>query len=98
MKFVSYIFMPFMFFRLSERTYSLWGYINNNREEYLNPLYNQSYKDVLFPDLRPQFIRYVVFNEIFFFFSLFSCNLFFFLDFGGPCTIDSMRVFIREKI
>ncbi|KAG7212570.1 hypothetical protein KM043_012869 [Ampulex compressa] len=47
--------------RLSERTYSLWGYIANDTTEYVNPLYSSSrYKDdsnfVLQPKLAAQSI------------------------------------------
>ncbi|KAI4497148.1 hypothetical protein M0802_007632 [Mischocyttarus mexicanus] len=48
-------------FRLAERTYSLWGYIANNTNEYINPLYeckpwNDDSNDVLQPKLAPQSI------------------------------------------
>ncbi|XP_032671406.1 myotubularin-related protein 6 isoform X2 [Odontomachus brunneus] len=48
--------------RLSERTYSLWGYLANNTNEYINPIYRcNRYNtddsiDVLQPKLAPQSI------------------------------------------
>ncbi|XP_011137852.1 myotubularin-related protein 6 [Harpegnathos saltator] len=48
--------------RLSERTYSLWGYFANNTNEYINPIYRCSRynsddsTDVLQPKLAPQSI------------------------------------------
>ncbi|EZA54228.1 hypothetical protein DMN91_000584 [Ooceraea biroi] len=48
--------------RLSERTYSLWGYLANNMNEYINPIYrcnrynNEESVDVLRPKLAPQSI------------------------------------------
>lgn len=45
--------------RLSERTFSLWGYMANHLNEYKNPLYNpKAYPDVLKPDLSAQNIRF----------------------------------------
>lgn len=50
------------YFRLSERTYSLWGYLANNTNEYINPIYrcnrynNEDSVDVLQPKLAPQSI------------------------------------------
>lgn len=41
--------------RLSERTYSLWGYIANCVNEFQNPLYDvQDFPGVLVPVLAPQ--------------------------------------------
>ncbi|VEN43262.1 unnamed protein product [Callosobruchus maculatus] len=46
-------------FRLSKKTYSLWGYMANHLQEYLNPLYNpQDSPDVLVPNLLPQNIKF----------------------------------------
>lgn len=48
--------------RLSERTYSLWGYLANNMNEYINPIYrcnrynNEDSVDILQPKLAPQSI------------------------------------------
>lgn len=48
--------------RLSERTYSLWGYLANNTNEYISPIYrcnrynNEDSADVLQPKLAPQSI------------------------------------------
>ncbi|XP_033365255.1 myotubularin-related protein 6 [Bombus vosnesenskii] len=47
--------------RVSERTYSLWGYIANNMHQYINPLYkcnrfNEETNPVLQPKLAPQCI------------------------------------------
>ncbi|XP_022823484.1 myotubularin-related protein 6 [Spodoptera litura] len=45
--------------RLSERTFSLWGYMASHLNEYKNPLYNpKSHPDVLKPDLSAQSIRF----------------------------------------
>ncbi|KAK3854666.1 hypothetical protein Pcinc_038871 [Petrolisthes cinctipes] len=45
--------------RLSERTYSLWGYISSHEREYRNPLYRKdSTADVLRINLCPQSIRF----------------------------------------
>ncbi|KAI5636927.1 myotubularin-like phosphatase domain-containing protein [Phthorimaea operculella] len=45
--------------RLSERTFSLWGYMANHLNEYKNPLYNpKAHPDVIKPDLSPQSIRF----------------------------------------
>ncbi|KAL0879630.1 hypothetical protein ABMA27_003345 [Loxostege sticticalis] len=45
--------------RLSERTFSLWGYMANHLHEYKNPLYNpKAHPDVLKPDLSAQSIRF----------------------------------------
>ncbi|XP_026317831.1 myotubularin-related protein 8 isoform X2 [Hyposmocoma kahamanoa] len=45
--------------RLSERTFSLWGYMANHLNEYKNPLYNpKAYLDVIKPDLSAQSIRF----------------------------------------
>ncbi|KAI8440777.1 hypothetical protein MSG28_009105 [Choristoneura fumiferana] len=44
--------------RLSERTFSLWGYMANHLNEYKNPLYNpKAHPDALKPDLSAQSIR-----------------------------------------
>nr|XP_023012952.1 myotubularin-related protein 8 [Leptinotarsa decemlineata] len=44
---------------LSERTYSLWGYMANHLSEYLNPLYNsEETPSVLVPNLIPQNIKF----------------------------------------
>ncbi|XP_045453513.1 myotubularin-related protein 6 [Melitaea cinxia] len=45
--------------RLSERTFSLWGYMASHLNEYKNPLYNpKAHPDVLKPDLNAQSIRF----------------------------------------
>lgn len=45
--------------RLSERTYSLWGYMANHLDEYINPLYDgNDTPTVLTPQLIPQNIRF----------------------------------------
>ncbi|XP_049938411.1 myotubularin-related protein 6 isoform X1 [Schistocerca serialis cubense] len=45
--------------RLSERTYSLWGYMANHMNEYINPLYcSEGTSDMLSPNLAPQNIRF----------------------------------------
>ncbi|XP_024082511.1 myotubularin-related protein 8 isoform X2 [Cimex lectularius] len=45
--------------RLSERTFSLWGFMANHMREYINPLYNPKFcEGVLRPNLIPQNIRF----------------------------------------
>ncbi|OWF52869.1 myotubularin-related protein 8-like isoform X2 [Mizuhopecten yessoensis] len=47
--------------RLSERTYSLWGYISRHMNEFLNPLYKKEYEvqhPVVVPDTSPQCVRF----------------------------------------
>ena len=45
--------------RLSEKTYSLWGYLIANNDEFTNPLYDSSSQsDVLRPTIAPQFIKF----------------------------------------
>lgn len=45
--------------RLSERTFSLWGYMANHLNEYINPLYSpEESPDVLIPNLIPQNIKF----------------------------------------
>lgn len=48
-----------MYFRLSERTYSLWGYMANHMNEYINPLYSGDDKGIVVPVLHSQNIRYI---------------------------------------
>lgn len=44
--------------RLHERTFSLWNYMTNHKNEYLNPLYSaEACPRVLVPILAPQTIR-----------------------------------------
>ncbi|XP_054707043.1 myotubularin-related protein 6-like [Uloborus diversus] len=44
--------------RLSERTYSLWGYMSNHLSEFLNPLYRREVDRVLHPSPAPQAIQF----------------------------------------
>lgn len=44
--------------RLSERTYSLWGYILHHKREYLNPLFKESLHELPKPNLSPQMFRF----------------------------------------
>ncbi|CAG5053971.1 unnamed protein product [Parnassius apollo] len=45
--------------RLSERTFSLWGYMASHLNEYKNPLYNpKAHPDILKPELSAQNIRF----------------------------------------
>lgn len=53
-----------MFFRLSERTYSLWGYMANHMNEYINPLYSGDDKGIVVPVLHSQNIRYIPYYVI----------------------------------
>jgi myotubularin-related protein 6/7/8 len=44
--------------RLHERSYSLWGYIANHKNEFLNPLYAaEENTEALTPNLAPQNIK-----------------------------------------
>ncbi|KAL8587614.1 hypothetical protein ACOMHN_045303 [Nucella lapillus] len=47
--------------RLSERTYSLWGYLSRHKPEYINPLFKKEHEvthPVLEPSTSPQCIRF----------------------------------------
>ena len=45
--------------KLSERTYSLWGYLVTHNDEFVNPLYEKStYAEILKPNLSPQNIKF----------------------------------------
>lgn len=45
--------------RLSERTFSLWGYMANHMNEYINPLYSAlATPDILIPNIAPQNIKF----------------------------------------
>merc|ERR1719186_29505 len=45
--------------KLSSRTYSLWGFLTNNADEFVNPLYDHSsHQDILKPNLSPQNILF----------------------------------------
>lgn len=45
-------------FRLSERTYSLWGFLSNHLNEFLNPLYKRDSEGIMHPSATPQSIKY----------------------------------------
>ena len=48
--------------RLSERTYSLWGYLNRHIQEYINPLFKKEHEvtnPVLKPSVSPQCLKWV---------------------------------------
>uniref|UniRef100_A0A6B2EES0 phosphatidylinositol-3,5-bisphosphate 3-phosphatase n=1 Tax=Phlebotomus kandelakii TaxID=1109342 RepID=A0A6B2EES0_9DIPT len=44
--------------RLSETTFSLWGYMANHINEYINPLYRPEMDEILKPNLAPQCIKF----------------------------------------
>ena len=45
--------------KLSERTYSLWGYLVTHNDEFVNPLYDRATQsEVLRPNLSPQNIQF----------------------------------------
>lgn len=44
--------------RLSERTFSLWGYMANHINEYVNPLYRPEIEEILKPNLAPQCLKF----------------------------------------
>ena len=46
--------------RLSERTYSLWGYLTRHIQEYVNPLFKKEHEvtnPVLKPSVSPQCLK-----------------------------------------
>ncbi|XP_031616329.1 myotubularin-related protein 6 isoform X3 [Contarinia nasturtii] len=44
--------------RLSELTFSLWGYMANHLNEYVNPLYRPEINSIIRPNLSPQSIKF----------------------------------------
>lgn len=51
----------FFFYRLNERTFSLWGFMANHMSEYMNPLYApEQHSDLLKPNLAPQNFKWVL--------------------------------------
>eukprot|EP00794_Sanderia_malayensis_P007201 gene7201-8007_t len=44
--------------RLSEKTYSLWGFMWQHISEYINPFYNEGQHAILIPSTAPQRIRF----------------------------------------
>ncbi|XP_055536846.1 myotubularin-related protein 8 isoform X4 [Wyeomyia smithii] len=44
--------------RLSEKTFSLWGYMSNHLNEYINPLYRPEMDETIRPNLAPQCIKF----------------------------------------
>lgn len=52
--------------RLSELTFSLWGYMANHLNEYVNPLYRPEINSIIRPNLAPQSIKYALFKALFF--------------------------------
>lgn len=44
--------------RLSENTFSLWGYMANHLNEYINPLYRPEMDEIIRPNLAPQSIKF----------------------------------------
>ncbi|XP_064482258.1 myotubularin-related protein 6-like isoform X1 [Ornithodoros turicata] len=44
--------------RLSEKTYSLWGYLSNHVSEFVNPVYRTDADQLLHPSLAPQAIKF----------------------------------------
>lgn len=44
--------------RLAEKTYSLWGYMTNHLNEFVNPLYRPEMDEILRPNLAPQVIQF----------------------------------------
>jgi myotubularin-related protein 6/7/8 len=41
-----------------EKTYSLWGYMMNHLNEYVNPLYRPEMDEIILPNLAPQCIKF----------------------------------------
>lgn len=48
--------------QLAEITYSLWGYMANHMNEYVNPLYRPGSSTVIRPNLAPQCVKYAYKN------------------------------------
>lgn len=46
--------------QLSDLTFSLWGYMANHMNEYVNPLYRPHLNSIIKPNLSPQSIKYVI--------------------------------------
>lgn len=44
--------------RLSEHTFSLWGFMSNHLNEYINPLYRPEMDEIIKPTLAPQSIKF----------------------------------------
>lgn len=44
--------------RLSEKTFSLWGFMSNHLNEYINPLYRPEMDETIRPNLAPQCIKF----------------------------------------
>ncbi|XP_058458344.1 myotubularin-related protein 8 isoform X2 [Malaya genurostris] len=44
--------------RLSEKTFSLWGFMSNHLNEYINPLYKPEMDETIRPNLAPQCIKF----------------------------------------
>uniref|UniRef100_A0A182UBX8 phosphatidylinositol-3,5-bisphosphate 3-phosphatase n=1 Tax=Anopheles melas TaxID=34690 RepID=A0A182UBX8_9DIPT len=44
--------------RLAEKTFSLWGYMSNHLNEYINPLYRPEMDETIKPNLAPQNIKF----------------------------------------
>lgn len=44
--------------KLAEKTFSLWGYMANHMNEYVNPLYRPEINAIILPNLAPQSIKF----------------------------------------
>lgn len=44
--------------RLAEKTFSLWGFMSNHLNEYINPLYRPEMDETIRPNLAPQCIKF----------------------------------------
>lgn len=44
--------------KLAERTFSLWGFMSNHLNEYINPLYKPDVDETIKPNLAPQCIKF----------------------------------------
>lgn len=74
--------------RLSERTFSLWGYMANHMNEYINPLYSTEDSGIIIPVLYPQNIKYAHKNTKYTFFVI--PNYFFYRFWRGMyCRFES---------
>lgn len=56
MNFIKYIYI-ILLFRLKDCTFSFWGYVEEHKKEFLNPLYSIQAETIV-PDLSPQNIRF----------------------------------------
>ena len=54
-----YYSLFYFFFRFSEKTYSLWGYIWSRLDDFTNPLFDNGTEDYIMPKTEVSILRYV---------------------------------------